>query len=90
MILYILKGEDRHLKLQLCVLLYFIIFLCPLLKRIEFYPPERERAQLLATNLLEYAIDNIAHPPFLVSTLELVKYFFVVTINMPKMQLKNS
>ena len=75
MILYILKGEDRHLKLQLCVLLYFIIFLCPLLKRIEFYPPEREREPNYLQPIYWNMLDNIAHPPLLVSTLELVKYF---------------
>ena len=89
MILYILKGEDRHLKLQLCVLLYFIIFLCPLLKRIEFYPPERERAQLLATNLLEYARQYCSSTLACIHT-RIGKILFVVTINMPKMQLKNS
>ena len=70
MILYILKGEDRHLKLQLCVLLYFIIFLCPLLKR-TLPTREREREPNYLQPIYWNMLDNIAHPLWLVPTLEL-------------------
>ena len=72
MILSLLKWEDRHLKWQLCVRLYFIIFLCPLLKRIF---PTREREPNYLEPIYWSMLDNIAHPPLLAPTLELVKYF---------------
>ena len=73
MILYILKGEDRHLKLQLCVLLYFIIFLCPLLKKIL---PTREREPNYLQPIYWNMLDNIAHPPLLVPRTRIGKILF--------------
>ena len=70
MIPSILKEEARHLKWQTCVLLYVIIFLCPLPKRIF-----RERESPYLEPIYWNILDNIAHPPLLAPTQELLNYF---------------
>ena len=72
MIPSILKEEARHLKWQMCVLLYFIIFLCPLPKRIL---STREKESPYLEPIYWNMLDNIAHPPLLAPALELLNSF---------------
>ena len=56
-----------------CVSYCTLSFFCALYRR-EFYPPERERESPYLEPIYRNMLDNIAYPPLLAPTLELVKY----------------